>query len=188
LRGRRAPILALFLLLSAAAPAQEPPPTVAEYVIGVADRLKVSVWREDEVSLEVSVRPDGKITVPLVGDVQAAGRTASEIARQLTTALAKYIKEPVVTVIVTEVNSFKVYVIGEVNRQGELLLRKQTRLLQALAMAGGLTQFADKDNIVLVREEGGRESRRRIEYRNLVREEGSADNVHLKPGDTIIVN
>ena len=102
-------------------------PPVDEYRIGVEDKLAISVWREPEVSLSISVRPDGKITVPLVGDVQAAGRTASEITDQLSEALSTYIKEPVVTVIVTEVNSFKVFVIGEVNRQGEQRLRKKTR-------------------------------------------------------------
>jgi len=159
-----------------------------EYVIGVEDVLDIVVWREEDVTLRVIVRPDGKITVPLVGDVQAAGRTASEIADQLREALSRYIKEPIVAVIVTEINSFRVYIIGEVNSQGVLELRQRTRLLQALALARGLTEFADKSDIVVIREENGRVERMQFDYKKLVRDEDAADNIYVKPGDTIIVN
>jgi polysaccharide export outer membrane protein len=161
---------------------------VAEYVIGVEDVLDIVVWREEDTTLEVIVRPDGKITVPLVGDVQAAGRTASEIADQLTESLSRYIKEPLVAVIVSEINSFRVYVIGEVNSQGVLELRQRTRLLQALALAKGLTEFANKSDIVLIREENGRIERMRFDYKKLVKDENASDNIYVKPGDTIIVN
>jgi polysaccharide export outer membrane protein len=185
-------VLVAVTLIPAAAPrvrgADEPAPLVDDYVIGVEDRLQISVWREPELSLDVVVRPDGKITVPLVGDVQAAGRTATQVADELKSKLAVLIKQPVVTVIVAEINSFRVYVIGEVNRQGVLQLARRVRLLQALALAGGLSQFADKSNIVLVREENGNEVRRRIDYRKLIREEDSSMNIYVKPGDTIIVN
>jgi len=164
------------------------PSSVVEYVIGVEDVLDITVWREEDVTLRVTVRPDGKITVPLVGDIQAAGRTANEIATQLKEELSRYIKEPIVAVIVSEINSFRVYVIGEVNSQGVLELRQRTRLLQALALARGLTEFADKSDIVLIREENGRIERMQFDYKKLVRDEHSADNIFVKPGDTIIVN
>ena len=162
--------------------------SVVEYVIGVEDVLDIVVWREEDTTLEVIVRPDGKITVPLVGDVQAAGRTASEIAAELTESLSRYIKEPLVAVIVSQINSFRVYVIGEVNAQGVLELRQRTRLLQALALAKGLTEFADKSDIVLSREENGRIERLQFDYKKLVKDENASDNIYVKPGDTIIVN
>ena len=152
-----------------------------EYRIGISDQLRISVWREEDVSLPVIVRPDGKITVPLVGDVQAAGRTATDITRQIAQALTKYIKEPIVTVIVEEINSNTVYVIGEVNRQGAIELRQRTRFLQALAMAGGLTEFADKSRIVLLREVDGREVVRELDFKRLIRGEAPEENVYLRP-------
>ena len=159
-----------------------------EYVIGVEDVLDIVVWREEDTTIRVIVRPDGKITVPLIGDVQAAGRTASEIAAQLTESLSRYIKEPLVAVIVSEINSFRVYVIGEVNSQGVLELRQRTRLLQALALARGLTEFANKSDIVVIREENGRIERMQFDYKKLVKDENASDNIYVKPGDTIIVN
>jgi len=191
--GRLAASLGAALLLLAPAAAQETesagtmPANPAEYRIGISDELRITVWREPDLSLPVIVRPDGSITVPLVGDVRAAGRTATEITREITAALTKYIKEPIVTVIVEQINSNTIYVIGEVNRQGGIELRQRTRILQALAMAGGLTEFADKSRVVLLREEGGREVVREIDYRKLIRGEAPGENLYLQPGDTIIV-
>jgi len=136
----------------------------------------------------VTVRPDGKIGFPLIGDVQAAGKSPRELDAEVTSALARFIKEPVVAVLVEEINHFKVFVLGEVHTQGQLVLRQPTRLLQALALAGGLTQYADKSNVVLVRTEDGRESRMRVDYRKLVTGDRPESNYDLKPGDTIIVN
>lgn len=185
-------LCATFVLLAPAAAQQtESAPTKAaspaEYRIGIADELRITVWREPDLSLPVIVRPDGNITVPLVGDVRASGRTATEITREIASALTKYIKEPIVTVIVSQINSNTIYVIGEVHRQGSIELRQRTRFLQALAMAGGLTEFADKSRVVLLREEGGREVVREIDYRRLIRGEAPEDNLYVQPGDTIIV-
>lgn len=192
LRGsvRKLPAIALAAVLVATRlGAQErPAEPVAEYTIGVEDKLSISVWREADLTRTVLVRPDGKITFPLIGDVKAAGRTARELDEEITTSISRYMKEPVVTVIVEEINHFKVYVLGEVTKQGEVVLRQPTRLLQALALAGGLTQFADKSNLVLVREEDGREARTRIDYRKLANGDRPELNHYLKPGDTIIVN
>jgi polysaccharide export outer membrane protein len=164
-------------------------PVVAdEYVLGVEDKLGISVWREAELGKSVVIRPDGKVTFPLVGDVQAAGRTPRQLTEDLTKSIAKYIKEPVVTVVVEEINNFKVFVLGEVTVQGTLNLRRHTRLLEAIAMAGGVTQFADRSNVVLLRYQDGKEARTKIDYRKIVSGDKPELNVELKPGDTIIVN
>ncbi len=159
----------------------------ADYKIGVEDRLRISVWREPDLDRTVIVRPDGKITVPLIGDCAAAGRTPAELSQQIAGALSRYIRDPIVTVTVEEINHFKVYVLGEVNQQGVLQLRRRTRLLEALALAGGLTQFADKSKLVVIRDEGGREQRIEVDYRKIVNGEQPELNIYLKPGDTILV-
>jgi polysaccharide export outer membrane protein len=169
-----------------AAPA--PAPGSDEYVVGIEDKLSISVWKEPDLSKTVSIRPDGKITFPLVGDIQAAGHSARQITDDVTRALTRFIKEPVVTVVVEEINSFKVFVIGEVTTQGALNLRRRTRLLEAVALAGGLTTFADKSNVVLMRYEEGKETRTRIDYRKVISGEKPELNVFLKPGDTILAN
>jgi polysaccharide export outer membrane protein len=174
--------------------AQATPPTPpqeaagsADYLIGVEDVLSLSVWKEAELSKNLlNVRPDGKITIPLVGDLQASGKSPRQLAAAITEGLAKYVNEPIVTVTVEQINSFKVYMIGEIGKQGELTLKRRTRLLQAIAMAGGLSPYASK-NIVLVRDEGGREVRTEIDYRKVMSGERPDLNVYLKPGDTIIV-
>jgi polysaccharide export outer membrane protein len=173
------------------APAQRPTPPQdaaagADYLIGVEDVLSVSVWKEPELSRNVNVRPDGKITVPLIGDLQAAGKSPTQLATSITEGLARFVSEPIVTVTVEQINSFKVYMIGEIGKQGELALKRRTRLLQAIAMAGGLSPYASK-NIVVVRDEGGREVRTEIDYRKLLSGERPELNIYLKPGDTIIV-
>lgn len=159
-----------------------------DYVLGVEDKLTISVWKEPDLLQKVSIRPDGKITFPLIGDVQAAGRTSKQLTDELTKSLGRFIKEPVVTVIVEEINNFKIFVLGEVANQGALTLRRNTRLLEAIALAGGLTTYADKSNVQLIRYDGGKESRSRIDYRKVVSGEKPELNVALRPGDTIIVN
>ena len=164
------------------------PAAFEEYSLGVEDKLSISVWKELDMTKTVAIRPDGKITFPLVGDVQAAGRTARQLSDDLTKMLARYIKEPVVTVVVEEINNFKVFVLGEVSAQGVLNLRRRTRLLEAIALSGGLSKFADKSDILLMRFEDGKETRTKIDYRKVVSGERPEFNIYLKPGDTIIVN
>ena len=163
-------------------------PTFEEFILGVEDKLSISVWKEPDLTKTVSIRPDGKITFPLVGDVQAAGRAPRQLTEDLTKLLGRFIKEPVITVVVEEINNFKVFVLGEVTIQGALNLRRRTRLLEAIALAGGLSKFADKSNVLLLRFEDGKETRTRIDYRKVVSGEKPDLNVYLKPGDTIIVN
>lgn len=159
-----------------------------EFVLGVEDKLSISVWKEPDLTKSVIIRPDGKITFPLVGDVQASGRAPRQLTEDLTKLLARFIKEPVVTVVVEEINNFKVFVLGEVAVQGALNLRRRTRLLEAIALAGGMSKFADKSNVLLLRFEDGKETRNRIDYRKVVSGEKPELNLYLKPGDTIIVN
>jgi polysaccharide export outer membrane protein len=174
-----------------ATPAQDQaavPIATEDYVLGVEDKLNISVWKEPDLVRSLSIRPDGKITFPLVGDIQAAGRTPKQLTDELAKSLERYIKEPVVTVAVEEINNFRVFVLGEVATQGVLTLRRRTRLLEAIALAGGLSQFADKSNVVLMRIEGTKEVRTRIDYRKVVSGDRPELNVSLKPGDIIVVN
>jgi polysaccharide export outer membrane protein len=162
---------------------------VPDYVLGVEDRLSISVWKEPDLTRTVAIRPDGKISFPLVGDIRAAGRTANQLTADLTTALSRFVKEPVVSVAVEDIQSFKVYVLGEVTNQGALVLRRRTRLLEAIALSGGMTQYANRSDVLLIRhDDDDKEVRTRIDYRKIVSGEKSELNVYLKPGDMIIVN
>jgi polysaccharide export outer membrane protein len=192
---RQAPPVVLTLLLlcfgSAPSPAQvrpdasRPADTTPDYRIGVEDLLEIVVWGEENLSVETKVRPDGKITVPLANDVLVRGRTPSEVVAVLTERLGQYVREPHVTVIVREINSFKVFFVGEINTQGVIQLYRPTRLLQAIAMGGGLTEFSKKE-IVIIREEGNRQRRMEINYKQLASGESPELNIYLKPDDTVV--
>lgn len=157
------------------------------YRIGTDDVLFISVWREEGLSRVVRVRPDGRISFPLVGDVRAAGLTAPELERELARRLQAYITAPAVSVIVEEVNSYKVYVLGEVMRPGQLAVKSPVTVLQALALAGGLKPFAAGNRIVLIRARGGRTERIRLDYNDLVRGRNGAIDLTLESGDTLVV-
>ncbi len=157
-----------------------------EYVVGIEDVLRIGVWGEPHLNLTVRVRPDGRISLPLVNDVVVVGQTPEEIRQVLARKLSQFVKEPNVTVIVEEINSFRIYVLGEVNRQGALNFYRPTRLLQALAAAGGLTPYAKKE-IILVREREAGEQRIPVDYKRLLSGDSSQENFFLQPGDTLIV-
>lgn len=171
----------------AMAQAETAAPTSVDYRIGVEDVLRISVWGEQALSLQVKVRPDGKINFPLVNEVAVEGLTPEELRLRLGERLSKFVREPNVTVIVDEINSFRVYVLGQVATQGALNFRRPTRLLQVIATAGGLTDFSKKE-IIVIRDEAGAETRIRVDYKRLISGEGAQGNVFLKPGDTVIVN
>ncbi len=188
-------ILALTPLTVAQEPAADQDAAVSvkpgdrsDYVIGVEDQLRITVWGEPALNLSVVVRPDGKISVPLVNDFVVEGRTAEQVRVGLIQAMKQLLRDPNVTVIVEQINSFRVFVLGEVRNQGVLQFRRPTRLLQALAMAGGLTEFAKKD-LVLFRSDGLGAGERvlHLDYRRLITGERPVDNIFLKPGDTILV-
>ena len=158
------------------------------YKIGVTDILRISVWKNQELSVEVPVRPDGKISVPLLDDVHAAGLTPQELKEVLTREFAEYVTEPHVTVIVIEMNSRFVSVIGEVAREGRFPLARNIRVLEAIAFAGGFTTFADKDNVRIVRRQAdGGELEYRFDYDAYIKGKAPGTNIVLQNGDTIIV-
>lgn len=160
-------------------------PDPHRFAIGVEDQLRIIVWGEPELSLTVSVRPDGKITVPLIHDVEAAGETPEELRLVITERLGKFIRSPNVTVIVEQINSFRVFFLGEVETRGVQQLNRPTRVLQAIAMAGGPTAFS-KNVITLLREERGVEKRIPIDYKKLLAGDRGQENLYLRPGDTLI--
>lgn len=157
-----------------------------QYRIGAEDVLRVAVWENPQLTLDVVVRPDGNISFPLVQDVQADGLTAAELADLLHQKLLVYVKEPQVSVIVTQVNSPKIFIIGSVARPGPYPLRSDTSVLQALSLAGGFTQFASPRSIKLVRKVGAKQEVRKINYYSLLDAKGEG-NYLLIPGDTIVV-
>src|SRR5208282_3409041 len=156
------------------------------YIIGIEDVLDISVWQEPNVSRSVPVRPDGKISIPLVNDIQAAGLTPMQLASSITEKLKKFLTKPQVTVTVTAINSQRVFVIGEVTKPGPMPLLPNMTALQALSIAGGPTQFADQKHAYVMRHEGGKDSTYPVNYRNLLRGD-TRGNIILKAGDTIVV-
>lgn len=157
------------------------------YIIGAQDVLDISVWKEPEVSRVVPVRPDGKISLPLLNDVQAAGLTPSQLAAQITVSLKKYVTSPQVTVIVTTINSQRIYIIGEVTRPGAFPMLPGMNVLQGLSSAGGFTQFAKTKGIYVLRMEGGKQQKYSVNYKDVVSGKHPEQDIVLKAGDTIVV-
>jgi polysaccharide export outer membrane protein len=172
-----------------AAEAQSPKAATndANYVIGAQDVLDVSIWKEQDISRVVPVRPDGKISLPLLNDVQAAGLTPAQLAAQITESLKKYVTNPQVTVIVTTINSQRVYILGEVTRPGAFPLLPNMTVLQALSSAGGFTQFAREKSIYVLRNENGKQVKHPFNYKNVVSGKNTDQDIVLKAGDTIVV-
>ncbi|MGO9316183.1 MAG: polysaccharide biosynthesis/export family protein [Terracidiphilus sp.] len=156
------------------------------YVIGASDVVMVTVYKEPTLSSSLLVRPDGMISLPLLGDVKAAGKTPLQLADEVTTKLKKYVQDPNVTVILTGMNSKKVYLIGEVGRAGPLEMTPGMTLLQAIATAGGLTPFANAKRIYILRTVDGKQQKIFVQYKKALRGDGSL-NLPLNPGDTIVV-
>src|SRR6267378_4114685 len=159
----------------------------ADYKIGPQDILRIDVWKEEQLTRTVPVRPDGKITLPLLNDVQAAGLTPMELAGVISDQLKKYINNPQVTVSVTEINSRRVYVTGEVSKAGAYPLFPRMTVLQALSSSGGFTQFARVKNIYVLRTENGKQVKMLFNYKEAVRGKSPEQNIELLPGDVIVV-
>lgn len=157
------------------------------YVIGPQDILDVDVWKEPEITRTVPVRPDGKISLPLLNDVQAAGLTPTQLSAHITSELKKYITDPQVTVIVSKINSQRVYILGNVARQGGYALLPQMTVLQALSDAGGFSTFANRKGVYVIRQENGKQKKFLFNYDDVVKGKHIDENILLKPGDTIIV-
>jgi polysaccharide export outer membrane protein len=159
-----------------------------EYRIGAGDVLNISTWKELELTRpEVLVRIDGRISFPLIGDIQAAGMTPVQLTETIQKGLKDYVANPVVTVTVTNPASQRIYILGEVTNTGEYPLTKELTVLQAFALAGGFTQWASKDAIILMRKEGGKEKIYRINYKDIVRGKDVENNLTLQANDTIVV-
>jgi polysaccharide biosynthesis/export protein len=159
----------------------------ADYVIGPDDQLKIVFWREDSLSGDVVVRPDGKISLALLNDVQASGLTPNQLRESLLGLAAKYVTDPSVTVIVKQINSRKIYITGQVNKAGTYLLNDNMTVLQMLAIAGGLQEWADASSILIMRTENGQTKSYKFNYKDVSKGKSLQQNIMLKPGDTIVV-
>jgi polysaccharide export outer membrane protein len=193
--------LAPFVLgAKTAAPPAAPPPaqpavgetvsTQAPYVIGIGDTIGIHIWRDPDLTRDgIVVRPDGRISLPLVGDVQAAGITPPALSAMVTERMKEFITDPHVTVIIEKINSYRIYVLGHVLKSGEYTFQQPTRLAEALATAGGFDQFADLNHIVVLssRGGGGGQARIEIDFKRIVSGSRLDDNIFLRPGDTVIV-
>ncbi len=158
------------------------------YIIGPDDVLAINVWKEPEISRAVPVRSDGRISLPLVGEVQAAGRTPHELKEEITKKLENYISSPEVTVIVQDIRSKKFNVLGQVMRPGAYLLTNSTTVLDAIALAGGFRDFAKQKNIYVLRKNAdGTETRLPFNYKDVIKGKNMEQNIKLQPRDTIVV-
>ncbi len=158
-----------------------------QYVIGPEDVLYIHMWREEALSREVTVRMDGKISIPLIDEVQTAGLTPLQFKEVLVEKFKKFIDAPNISVIVKQVNSYKVYVSGEVKTPGIYPIGTETSLLQLIPMAGGFLSFANQKRILIIRKENGQEKRIRVNYKRIVEGKDPISTSILKPGDTIVV-
>jgi polysaccharide biosynthesis/export protein len=168
------------------AEAATPPGPAPSYLIGAEDTLHISVWKEPELTATLPVRADGKISLPLLNDVPAAGLTPMQLAASIKEGLKKYVNDPRVTVVVTQMNSQKFFVTGEVQHTGALSLVPNMTVLQALS-SSGLTQFANTKKIYVLRSVNGVQQKLPVNYKRLVKGQAMAQNILLKPGDTIVV-
>ena len=158
------------------------------FVLGCGEAIKVTVWRHEEASTDAVIAPDGKISLPLIGEVTAAGLTVDELKDELNKRYRDFINEPHVTVTIREINSLKIYVVGEVIRPGELKLNSTTDVLQAISLAGGFTIYANRSNIKIIRKEGDKKIKINFNYNEVVRGKNLAQNIPLKAGDVIVVS
>ena len=183
-------------LVIAQAPAGGKPPAVSSripdidlptYRIGPEDLLEISVWHEDALKKEALVRPDGGVSYPLIGEVQAAGKTVLEIREDIAKRLEKFIPDAVVSVTILKIGSQRIYVVGKVNKPGEFPVGRYVDVLQALSMAGGLAPFADSNAIRVMRRDGAGQAVLPFEYGRIVRGEKLEQNIQLRGGDVVVV-
>ena len=162
-------------------------PSIAPYVIGPDDELSIVFWRDKDLSADVVVRPDGKISLPLLNDIQAAGFTVDQLRENLVTAASKYVEQPNATVVVKAIRSRTVYITGRVTKSGSYPLSVDMNVMQLIALAGGLLEYADDKNIVVIRMEGGQQRYYPFNYREVIERKHPEQNIVLRPGDTVVV-
>jgi polysaccharide export outer membrane protein len=170
-----------------ALPAAPPASPDVDYVIGPGDVLHLFIWKEPDLTRNVTVRLDGRITVPLIGEITAAGRSPASLAGEIRTALGRFIASPNVTVEVTQTSSAQFYVLGQVLKPGQFSMSGRVTVLQALALAGGFKEFAKTEEIVVVRHEGDSQTFLPFNYKRVQSARDPAQNLVLRPGDTILV-
>ena len=158
-----------------------------KYVIGPEDVLYIHVWKEEHLSRQVPVRMDGKISLPLIDEIQAAGLTPLQLKEALNQRLKEFVENPNISVMVMDANSFKVYVSGQVRTPGVIRLRSETTILQLMSMVGGFTDWANQKKILIIRKEDGKEKRIIVNYKKIVKGDDPSANIILKSGDSIIV-
>lgn len=162
-----------------------------DYIIGPEDILEITVWKNADLSKQVQVRPDGRISLPLLGDISAVAKTPVHLTDEISAGLRMYMENPTVSIMIKEVNSYQIYVLGEVNKPGKYPLKSKTTLLQGITVAGGFTAMAARNKIVIFRfsKDGGGEglTKLRASYDDIVVRDGSSQNIELKPGDQIVV-
>ena len=159
----------------------------AEYQLGPEDVLSIDVWKDEILSRAVSVRPDGRITFPLIGEIIAEGRNVNDLTKEINERLSKFVSDPRVTVAVSKVNSYKIYVIGKVNQAGEFLLGQNADVMQALSLAGGLTPFARESSIRILRRVEGQQKVHEFDYSEVLEGKNLSQNIILRRGDVVMV-
>jgi polysaccharide export outer membrane protein len=160
-----------------------------EYIIGPEDILEITVWKNADLSKQVQVRPDGRISLPLLGDISAVAKTPVQLTEEISTGLKSFMESPTISILVKEVNSYQIYVLGEVNKPGKYPLKSKTTLLQGITVAGGFTSMAARNKIVIFRfsKDGEGLTKLKASYDDIVVRDGSSQNMELKPGDQIVV-
>lgn len=198
---KKAKVVFLILMLMACSPLfiqpaggaseknQQPPPVSVEsnFVIGAEDVLEIVVWKEPELSKTIPVRPDGKILLPMINEVQAAGKTPAELQADLTQLFSKYFEEVSVAVIVKEINSHKFFILGKVRNPGAYKTGSDVTIIQAISLAGGFVEFADTNNIKIFHKGTDQNKPIRIKYKKIISGKDPAQNIIIQPGDTIVV-
>jgi polysaccharide export outer membrane protein len=192
LARRVAFVLILFFVSSCGLKNIGPPPdlkpdTERPYIIGPEDVLRIDVWKQPNISVTVPVRSDGKISVPLVNDIQAAGLTPEQLRNEIAKGLTKFIEDPTVSVIVQAINSVKITISGNVNAPGVYKVGGSLTLLEAVSMAGGLSEYADGKKVRILRKEKGGEKMYQVNYKAAVEGKDMSQNIRILPGDSIIV-
>ena len=163
------------------------PPPGTQYIIGPEDILNINVWNEPQLSLSVPVRTDGKISLPLINDIQVVNMTPLELKEELTKRFTEFVENPTVSVIVEQVNSLKIFVVGNVNQPGVFDVKREVNVLQAISMAGGFTEWAKKRKIKIFRNHKGVEKVLKVNYNKITSGKYPELNIPLQPGDTIVV-
>ncbi|MFH0809868.1 MAG: polysaccharide biosynthesis/export family protein [Pseudomonadota bacterium] len=184
-------LLAVCFALTACAtvatdPAEIPAP-LGEYTLGAGDVMDISVWKDEALTRQVVVSPDGLISIPLVGQVKASGLTLAQLREDLTKRLVEYVPDVVVNVAILKADSLKVYVLGQVNKPGDFILQESSTIMQALAIAGGLTPFASARRILIIRQEGDHQTKFSFDYKEVAKGRNLESNILLKRGDVVVV-